>query len=255
MNPPDAWLRTVEANTRPTGPDFRKCPCGVRFWRSPTVPSGFWYARPGSSAWCPTALQPTAGNAPAPSPRCKAVVAGGSMGWRGAPGRGGGTAAPATGPSLRPQGSLSRSLRDGRWPTLDPGASTVPDPAAAPGSRTPLPVQRAAQTTATRSKSLQPSLYGFRGLPYRPSAVSIMARSPPLRWASVRVCADGAAVFQLWYVRGPPAYRARTAPGKSATRKRRGGIWSMNPQTSSGRREENRGRLQNVACLRSRTSP
>ena len=82
------------------------------------------------------------------------------MGWRGAPGRGGGTAAPATGPSLRPQKSLSRSLRDGRWPTLDPGASTVPDPAAAPGSRTPLPAQRAAQTTATRSKSLQPSLYG-----------------------------------------------------------------------------------------------
>ena len=128
------------------------------------------------------------------------------MGWRGAPVRGGGTAAPAAGPSLRPQGSLSRSLRDGRWPTLDPGASTVPDPAAAPGSRTPLPAQRAAQTTATRSKSLQPSLDGFRGLPYRSSAVSIMARSPSLRWASVRVCADGAAVFQSWYVRGRPAW-------------------------------------------------
>ena len=33
-----------------------------------------------------------------------------------------------------------------------------------------------------------------------------MARSPSLRWASVRVCADGAAVFQSWYVRGRPAW-------------------------------------------------
>ena len=82
-----------------------------------------------------------------------------------------------------------------------------------------------------------------------------MATLPRLR-ASVRVCADGAAVFQLRYVRGRPAHRARTAPVESATRKRRGGIWSMNPQTSGGGlpREENRGRLQNVASLRSRTS-
>jgi RNA polymerase sigma factor (sigma-70 family) len=51
-----------------------------------------------------------------------------------------------------------------------------------------------------------------------------VARRPPpvAQMASVRVCADGAAVFQLRYVRGRPAHRARTAPGKSATRKRRG---------------------------------
>jgi hypothetical protein len=63
----------------------------------------------------------------------------------------------------RPSGLKGRCRYDGRWPTLDPGVSTVPDPAAAPGSCTPLPAQRAAQTR-NKIKSLQPSLYGFRGL-------------------------------------------------------------------------------------------
>ena len=52
-------------------------------------------------------------------------------------------------------------------PALDPGASTAPDHAAVTGRRTALPAQRAAQTL-TKIKSLQPSLYGLRGLPRGP---------------------------------------------------------------------------------------
>jgi hypothetical protein len=53
----------------------------------------------------------------------------------------------------------------GLRPALDPGASTGPNHAAVTGRRTALPAQRAAQTTTNQIKSLQPSLYGFRGLP------------------------------------------------------------------------------------------
>jgi hypothetical protein len=73
----------------------------------------------------------------------------------------------------RPSGLKGR-CRDrcatGRRPALDPGASTAPDHAAITGSRTALPAQRAAPTTRkTKIKSLQPSLYGFRGLPLGPA--------------------------------------------------------------------------------------
>ena len=59
-------------------------------------------------------------------------------------------------------------------PALDPGASTAPQHAAA---RAGAGAARRARGTEhkTKIKSLQPSLYGFRGLP--------MTRNPPIRWA------------------------------------------------------------------------
>ena len=73
----------------------------------------------------------------------------------------------------RPSGLKGR-CRDrcatGPRPALDPGASTGPYHAAVTGRRTALPAQRAAQTPPTKIKSLQPSLYGFRGLPPDPTA-------------------------------------------------------------------------------------
>jgi hypothetical protein len=50
-------------------------------------------------------------------------------------------------------------------PALDPGASTAPHRAAAPGSAGALPAKRAAPATKPRSNRYNPSLYGFRGLP------------------------------------------------------------------------------------------
>jgi hypothetical protein len=50
-------------------------------------------------------------------------------------------------------------------PALDPGASTAPHHAAARAAARQLPARRTAPSTNTKIKSLQPSLYGFRGLP------------------------------------------------------------------------------------------
>jgi hypothetical protein len=50
-------------------------------------------------------------------------------------------------------------------PALDPGASTAPHRAAARAAAGQLPAGRAAPSTNTKIKSLQPSLYGSRGLP------------------------------------------------------------------------------------------
>ena len=50
-------------------------------------------------------------------------------------------------------------------PALDPGASTAPHHAAARAAAGQLPARRAAPSTKTKIKSLQPSFYGFRGLP------------------------------------------------------------------------------------------
>ena len=73
----------------------------------------------------------------------------------------------------RPSGLKGR-CRDrcttGLRPALDPGASTAPHHAAARAAAGQLPARRAAPSTKTKIKSLQPSLYGFRGLPDSPSA-------------------------------------------------------------------------------------
>src|ERR1700738_4367400 len=59
------------------------------------------------------------------------------------------SAVQATGPPLRPQGSLPRSLRDGHCgPPLTPGASTAPHHAVAGGQeQSPCPPNRTALTT------------------------------------------------------------------------------------------------------------
>jgi hypothetical protein len=55
----------------------------------------------------------------------------------------------------------------GPGPALDPGTNTAPDPAAARARKGARPRQaRGARHCATKIKSLQPSLYGFRGLPW-----------------------------------------------------------------------------------------
>jgi hypothetical protein len=54
-------------------------------------------------------------------------------------------------------------------PALDPGASTAPHRAAPRAAAGQLPAGRAAPSTNTKIKSLQPSLYGYRGLPPVPS--------------------------------------------------------------------------------------
>jgi hypothetical protein len=68
----------------------------------------------------------------------------------------------------RPSGLKGR-YRDrcatGLLPALDPGASAAPDHAAVTGRHTALPAQRAARTPQIKIKTLQPSLYGLRGLP------------------------------------------------------------------------------------------
>jgi hypothetical protein len=67
--------------------------------------------------------------------------------------------------------SLKGRCRDrcatGPRPALDPGASTAPHRAAARAAAGQLPAGRAAPSTKTKIKSLQQSLYGFRGLPVK----------------------------------------------------------------------------------------
>jgi hypothetical protein len=62
-------------------------------------------------------------------------------------------------------------------PALDPGASTAPHRAAARAAAGQLPASRAAPSTNIKIKSLQPSLYGFRGLPYQRLSVSCCGSS------------------------------------------------------------------------------
>src|SRR3954465_2744978 len=87
-----------------------------------------------------------------------------------------------------------------------------------------------------------------------PSGVPIVSRSASVSPASVTVRPDGAAVFQLRYVRGATCTPCSDSTRQiDSTRKPRARIWSMKPQISVARvelpREENRGRLQNLVGL------
>jgi hypothetical protein len=86
----------------------------------------------------------------------------------------------ATGPPLRPPGSLTRSLREGPTAAPDPGASTAPGRQHR-GAGQGLPRQARGTTSATQDHTNR-SLHSFRGLPR-------LLRSAPsrtLEWHSSR---------------------------------------------------------------------